>query len=300
MARLSDIEVFVAVVDGGSFTTAASALGISKSYASRRVRALEDQLGARLLDRTTRRVSLTDAGRAYHDQVAPLLEGLADAEQAVAALQAEPRGTLRMAAPTSFGLRWLQPALTRFMERWPGLRVEISFNDRTIDLLADGFDLAIRGGRLADSTLVARRLAPFFGVVAASPAYLARRGRPEQPGDLLHHDCLDYSVRTSQLDWRFTGEGGQLSVPVKARMVADSGRALVVAAVDGLGICYQPDFELLHHIRSGALVQLLPAWRTWDAALYAIYPHRRHLSPKVRLLVEHMADEFAGPPWALA
>lgn len=298
MARLSDIEIFVAVVDGGTFTAAAATLDLSKSYVSRRLRALEDQLGVRLLDRTTRRRSLTDAGRAYHEQVAPLLEGLAGAERAVAALQAQPRGTLRLAAPQSFGLRWLQPALHEFMERWPELRVEVSFSERMIDVVADGFDLAIRGGSLEDSALVARRLAPITGVAVASPAYLSLMGTPTHPSQLSRYTCLDYAVRRTMPSWWFRGDEGEVSVSVEARLVSDSGAALVAAAEAGLGICYQPDFEVYDGLRAGRLVRLFPAWQAWDGALFAVYPHRRHLSPKVRLLVAHLVRSFAGPPWA--
>lgn len=299
MDHLADIALFVRVVDGESFTAAAAALGISKSYASRRVRALEDHLGARLLDRTTRRLSLTDAGRAFYEQAAPHLDGLAAAEQAVAALQAEPRGTLRLAAPLSFGLRWLQPALLAFMARWPELRVEVSFDDRTVDVVAEGYDLAIRGGRMTDSSLVARRLAPIQGVVAASPAYLAAAGTPAHPADLARHRCLDYAIRASMPRWWLSGPQGEVSVEPDARLVTDSGQVLVAAAVAGLGVVYQPDFLVRDEILAGRLVPLFPGWRTWDGHFHAVYPHRRHLSPKVRLLVEHLVAAFDGPPWRL-
>lgn len=300
MNHLPDIAIFVAVVERGSFTSAADDLGISKSYASRRVRALEDHLGSRLMDRTTRRISLTEAGRAYYEQVAPHLEGLASAERAVAALQAEPRGTLRLAAPLSFGLRWLQPAVMDFMERWPELAVEVSFDDRTVDVVAEGFDLAIRGGRLLDSALVARKLAPITGVVVASPAYLAKHGRPEHPDELQHHRCLDYAVKTSMPQWWLEGPDGEHSARIEARLVADNGLALVEAARAGLGICYQPDFLVRDGVLAGELVPLFPGWRTWSGAFHAVYPHRRHLSPKVRLLVEHLVTAFEGPPWCLS
>lgn len=299
MEHLADIVIFVRVVDAGSFTAAAEGLSISKSYASRRVRALEDHLGARLLDRTTRRLSLTEAGRAFYEQAAPHLDGLADAERAVAALQSAPRGTLRLAAPLSFGLRWLQPALLGFMARWPELRVEVSFDDRTVDVVAEGYDLAIRGGRLVDSSLVARRLAPITGVVAASPAYLARAGTPTHPSELSRHACLDYAVATTMPRWWLSGPDGEVSAEVDALYLADNGLALVAAAVAGAGVVYQPDFLVRDDVRAGRLVQLFPGWQTWQGAFHAVYPHRRHLSPKVRLLVEHLVQAFDGPPWCL-
>jgi DNA-binding transcriptional LysR family regulator len=295
---LSDIALFARVVESGSFTAAAAELQISTSYASRRVRVLEDRLGARLLHRTTRQLALTDAGRAFYEQAAPHLEGLLDAERAVSALQSEPRGTLRIAAPLSFGLRWLQPALLPFLQRWPELRVEISFDDRTRDIVGEGFDLAIRGGRLADTSLVARRLCSFRGLLVASPAYLAARGRPSHPHQLAEHTLLDYAVTTSMPRWWFQGPEGELSVEGRGHLVADSGEALVAWARAGLGIAYQPEFLLADLLASGELEALLPDWQTWEGAFHAVYPHRRHLSPKVRLLVEHLAQALAGPPWA--
>lgn len=299
MNDLNDLRIFVRVVEAGSFTAAAEALGLSKSYASRRVRTLEDQLGARLMDRTTRRLSLTEAGRAFYEQAAPHLEGLAEAERAVSALQSAPRGTLRLAAPSSFGLRWLQPALHAFMARWPELRVEVSYDDRQVDVIADGFDLAIRGGRLADTSLVARKLAPMTGVVVASPAYLARAGTPDHPSELTRHACLDYAVASTVPRWWLSGPDGEVSVEVDARLVADNGQALVAAAVAGLGVAYQPDFLVRDELRAGRLVRLFPGWATWQGAFHAVYPHRRHLSPKVRLMVEHLVRAFEGPPWCL-
>lgn len=297
---LSDIALFARVVEAGSFTAAAAELQITTSYASRRVRLLEDRLGARLLHRTTRKLALTDAGRAFYEEAAPHLEGLLDAERAVTALQAEPRGTLRIAAPRSFGLRWLQPALLPFLRRWPELRVEISFDDRIHDIVGEGYDLAIRGGRLGDTSLVARRLCSFRGVLVASPAYLALRGRPAHPTDLHQHSLLDYAVATSMPRWWFRGAEGEVSIDGRGRITTDSGDAILAWARAGLGIAYQPEFLLAETLRNGELEVLLPDWQTWEGSFHAVWPHRRHLSPKVRLLVEHLVEALAGPPWGSA
>lgn len=299
--HLSDLAFFVSVVEAGSFTAAARERRLSTSYLSRRLRLLEDALGVRLLHRTTRKLALTDAGRALYEQAAPHLEGLLDAGRAAGAQQAEPRGILRLAAPHSFAMRWLLDPLGRFLARWPALRLEASFDDRTHDLIGEGYDLAIRGGRLPDTGLVARRLCGFQTVVAASPSWIARHGAPTHPQDLARATLLDYSLARSTPGWWFqspTGEERRVEVDPRRAIVADSGEALIAWARAGLGVVYQPEFLLHEPLRTGELVALLPGWRTWEAAFHAVYPTRRHLSPAVRLLVEHLVHELAGPPWA--
>lgn len=297
MEPLSDVEVYVKVVELGSFTRAAEALGISTSYASRRVKALEDRLGVRLLERTTRRVRLTDAGRTYHDRVSPLLDGLEEAAREAASLRAEPRGLLRIAAPLAFGVRYLPEPVALFMRSWPELEVEVSYDDRNVDLVAEGFDLAIRGGRLSDESLIARRLVGFRGVVAASPAYLERRGRPERPEDLADHDCIVNTGLSTMPGWQFDTGRGLEPAPVKGRYRADSGEAVVRAAELGLGISYEPTFITQAGLVEGRLEALMPDVQTYTGAFYALYPHRAHLPAKVRLFIDHLVDCWAEPPW---
>lgn len=299
--HLGDLAFFVSVVEAGSFTAAARERKLSTSYLSRRLRLLEDALGVRLLHRTTRKLALTEAGRALYEQAAPHLEGLLDAGRAVGALQAEPRGILRLAAPHSFAMRWLLDPLGRFLARWPALRLEASFDDRTHDLIGEGYDLAIRGGRLPDTGLVARRLCGFRTLAAASPAWLARHGHPRHPQELAQATLLDYALTRSAPSWWFRSPAGEVrtvEVDPRRAIVADSGEALIAWARAGLGVVYQPEFLLDDALRTGALVALLPDWGTAEAAFHAVYPSRRHVSPAVRLLVEHLVQELRGPPWA--
>jgi DNA-binding transcriptional LysR family regulator len=301
-SRLSEIEVFVQVVEDGSFTSAARTLGISKSYASKQVRALEERLGARLLHRTTRTLTVTDAGRAFADRCRLVLEDLDAAEQAVTALQERPRGTLRITAPMSFGVEHVAPALADFLARYPELDVVADYSDRRVDLVDEGYDLAIRVGRMADSSLIARRLAPVRGLMVASRAYLDRAGRPEAPADLREHDCLVYSLLDTPASWTLhpTAGGEPVRVRVRERLVSNNGEALLQAAMAGVGVVPLPDFLVVEALRRGQVERVLPDWTTMDrAGVWAVYPHSRHLAAKVRLFVDHLADAFRDPPWTL-
>ena len=299
MEKLSDVAVFVQVVGSGSFTAAAEALGLSKAVVSKYVSRLEDRLGARLLHRTTRRLSLTEVGAAFHDRARQALEAIDEAEQEVSRLQGEPRGTLRLNAPMSFGILHIAPALPGLLARHPGLAVELNLDDRQVDLVAGGYDLAVRIAELPDSTLVARRLAPCRHVVCAAPAYLARHGTPAVPGDLAGHNCLAYRYQDSPREWRFrTPEGRYVAVPVRGDLNANSGLALREAALAGLGIILTPTFTVGDALREGRLVALLPGHATLETAVYAVYPERRHLSPKVHAFIAYFSERFgAVPPW---
>ena len=292
------LEVFVRVVDEGSFTAAAKALGVSTSHVSRRVKMLEEDLGVRLLERTTRSVRATDVGRRYRDRVAPLLEGLDEAAREARSLQAAPRGVLRVAAPLAFGLRYLGPELSRFLALWPELEIEVDYSDRAVDLVGDGYDLAIRGGRLGDENIVARRLIGIRGVVVASPDYVARCGRPHRVEDLLEHDCLVNTGLRSMPGWAFGRGDAQQTLAVRGRFRSDSGDAIVQAAESGLGIAYEPGFLTADAIAAGRLLPLLEDVPTYEAAFYGMYPHRRHLPAKVRLLLDHLVASWSEPPWS--
>jgi len=297
MNRISDLEIFVAIVADGSFTAAARRLGVSKSHVSRQIQALEDRLGARLLDRTTRTVRPTDAGLELHSRAVSILAELDEAERAVRDLQSEPRGTLRIGAPVSFGLRYVAPAVAAFMSRWPELRVEASYGDHRVDVIGDGFDVVVRIGQLADSSLIVRRLARTRSRIVASPAYLALRGRPTHPGELTEHDCLRYVHQVSGHAWPLFGPDGELTVRIDGPLVADNGDALLIAARAGLGLAYMPDFFIVDDLAAGRLVTVLDPWTTRDVPVAALYPHSRHLSAKVRLFIDHLADSIGARPW---
>jgi DNA-binding transcriptional LysR family regulator len=298
MSDLSQLEVFVRVVDAGSFTAAAEQLGVSKSHVSRQVSALEDRLGARLLNRTTRRVTPTDVGNVFHERCARILEELVDAEAAVTSLQTRPRGLLRLSVPVSFGIRYVAEAVADFMLEHPELEVDVQFSDRVVDLVDDAFDLAVRIGRLADSSMIARKLAASSSHVCASSDYLERHGAPQGPEDLRDHACLLYAYQfTGSTSWQLEGSGREVTVHVTGPMVSNNAEAMIAAACRGLGLVFIPDLLLVDEVKAGRLVPVLPGWSA-EAAVWAVYPHHRHLSAKVRLFVDALAERFASPPWA--
>jgi DNA-binding transcriptional LysR family regulator len=300
MSGLSDLQVFVRVVDAGSFARAAATLGISRSYASKRVRQLEDRLGVRMLHRTTRTLTPTEAGARLHAECAPLLEGISDAEARAMDHRTQPRGTLRLGAPMSFGLRYVAPAVSTFLDRNPEVEVFVDYTDRSVDLVEEGFDLCVRGGPLGDSSLVSRKLAGFCAIAAASPGYLALRGIPARPEDLVEHDCLVYTQRITHDVWPFYDKGGERNVKVSGRLVCNNGDAVVEAALRGGGILYQPDFIVADALARGDLQVVLSKWRGWQSGIWAVWPARRHVSMKVRRFVEHLADHLSPPPWERA
>jgi len=278
-------EVFLEVVDRGSFTEAARRLGISLSYASRRVRSLEKQLGVTLLARTTRRIRLTPEGERYHAELGPLFRGLRALEEGLASGGSELRGTLRVSAPLSFGLSTVQPMLEGFSERWPEVLIDVSFNDRQVDPL--DFDVTIRGGKLSDSAFVARRLLGFRAVITASPAYLAARGTPTTPAELAGHDGIHYTAYQTMDGWQVGG----VRVQLRSRYRADNGDALVSACVAGLGIGYQPDFLCREALAAGQLVPILEDCSTNEGAFWAIRRVRTR-TPVVAAFIEHLVECF--------
>lgn len=297
MQPLSDIEIFVRVVESRSFTAAADALGLAKSGVSRSVTRLEDSLGVKLLQRTTRRLSLTEAGQEFFERSRDALSQIEEARRAASRHQAEPSGTLRATAPMSFGLELIAPALPEFLAKHPKLVVDLAFDDRQRDLVAEGIDVAVRVTQLADSSLVARRLAPVRMVVVASPRYLERRGAPRTPDELRAHDCLVYTLRPSPDAWRFDGPGGErFLVPVRGSYYANNGMALREALVAGHGIALMTTFTVGDDIRSGRLVRVLPGYAAPELAAHAVYPQRRLVPPKVRAFVDFLADRFGDPP----
>ncbi|WP_340115720.1 LysR family transcriptional regulator [Pelagibius sp. 7325] len=297
MPRLDEMEIFAEVVEAEGFSAAARRLGLSKSAVSKQVGRLEDRLGVRLLNRTTRRLSLTEAGATFYDACRRVLDEAASAEQAVSDLAAAPRGLLRLNAPMSFGFLHLGPAIPAFHARYPQITVDAAMNDRFVDLVEEGYDVAIRIGALRDSSLVARRLAPCRAVLCASPDYLARRGHPRRPEDLAGHDCLLYANSANPREWTFHGQRGRQAVAVKGPLIANNGDVLCGAAVAGMGITRLPTFIVGPQLREGRLEVVLPGHPLPDQGIHAVYPHGRNLSPKVRVFVDFLADHFGPEPY---
>ena len=298
MDRFGAIEAFVRVAETRSFTEAAERLRTSKSAVSRQVAALEAELGARLFHRTTRSLTLTEAGRGYFERASRILADLEDANLSVSQLQAAPRGKLRVNAPMSFGFLHLAPAIPDFLFRFPDVEIEMIMNDRFVDLVDEGFDVAVRIGALEDSSLVARRLAPMRRVACASPGYLKSRGVPASPADLKAHDCLCYTNVSLGHEWRFVAADGRpWPVEVKGRLATNNGDALRAAALRGLGMAYLPTFLVGGDLQEGTLVTVLEQFVPQDMSMSAVYPHARHLSPKVRAFVDFLAERFGPRPY---
>jgi DNA-binding transcriptional LysR family regulator len=300
--ELDDLRAFAAVVEAGGFSRAAARLGLAKSIVSRRVARLEASLGgARLLARTTRGVSPTEAGAAFHARCARILAELDEAREEVAGREGGVGGTLRIAAPLSFGIAHLAPALARFAAAHPRLSLDVAYGDRLVDLVGERFDAAVRIGALADSSMVARRLSPVRTVAVASPAYLACRGAPETPEDLAEHDCLVYSAGAGGGEtWRFrTGRGGGGIVGVRphGRFRADNGEALAAAALEGLGVAVLPTFLAGGALRSGALVPLLAAFPMPELGLHVLRPPGGPAPARVRALIDFLAERFGPEPY---
>ncbi|MFM2403163.1 MAG: HTH-type transcriptional regulator DmlR [Pseudomonadota bacterium] len=298
MDRYAEMQTFVAVVDAGSFVGAADALQMSKTAVSRVVGALETRLGTRLLQRTTRRLSLTPEGALFVERCRELLDGVRDAEAELSTRTGEVIGELRVSAPVTFGLDHLAPLWPAFMARHPRLTLDVTLTDRFVDLVDEGVDLAVRIGQLPASSLVSRRPASTRLVLCASPEYLARHGTPRTPADLAGHTTFAYKLLASGDQWPFEGPDGPLTVKVNPRMRSNSGDSCCVAALQHQGIVLQPSFMVGRHLASGALVELLADHRSRELGIHAVWPSRRQLAPKVRLMVEYLVAAFRQPGWA--
>lgn len=288
MDILNCMKTFVAVVDTESFTAAGMRLDISKALVSKYVGILEDHLGTRLLNRTTRRLSLTESGVAYYERCLQILADVDEAEQIAAQSAAMPRGTLKVAMPVSFGTARIAPLLTEYMRRYPEVKLDIALADRRVDLIEDGYDLAIRVGNLPESGLIARKLATDRIVLCASPAYIKAHGAPLVPEDLKRHACLNYSYSSNGDEWFFGSEKKQSSVRIDGPMRANNGDMLRLAALDGAGVIWQPHFIVADDLRAGRLVKLMKNHPGVEIGIYAIYPSRKHLSAKVRTFVDYL------------
>jgi len=297
MDKFEDLQAFVAVVEAGSFTAAAQRLNAGKSAVSRRVSALEERLGVQLLRRTTRVLNLTETGQSFYEHSARILADLEEAEAAVQQEHGELRGTLRVALPLSFGVRHMCKPIAAFTKLHPKLRFDLDLNDRRIDLLEEGMDLALRIGHLRDSSLIARRLFDARTVVAASPHYIKTHGEPQTPEELTDHDCLVYSNLADPDKWAWKDDKGKEHVVhVNTVLRASSGDFLANAAAHGLGVVIQPTFLAAEAIRRGNLVPLLTDYEWPVSPAYAVYPPTRHLSYRVRAFIDFLAEKFAGTP----
>lgn len=295
MDRLTEMEAFVQVVDNGGFTEAARKMGLSKSAISKHVSALEARLAVRLLNRTTRRVSPTEVGLAYYDRARTVLTDAAEADDMVTAMQATPKGSLRISAPVSFGINQIAPAVARFLLAYPEVDIHMVLDDRFVELVAEGYDMAIRIGVLEDSSLKARKLAETTRVLVAAPEYLARMGTPRNLDDLNQHRLLHYTHLATGNFWRMRGPSGEeRQVRVGGRLTANNGDSLMKAAEAGLGIALLPSFIVSDAFTTGRLVEVMPD-RGWDTiGIFALYPEGRFTQPKLRAFIDFLAEEFKG------
>ncbi|WP_054313403.1 LysR family transcriptional regulator [Mesorhizobium sp. 1M-11] len=290
MDRLLSMEVFARVVESGSLSAAGRDLTLSPAAVGNHIRSLEGWLGARLLHRTTRRMALTEAGEIFLQRVRRILDETEEAKLAAMELQGTPRGILRITAPITFGMQKLGPVIADYLVANPQMQIDLTLSDRTVDLLQEGYDMAIRIGNLVDSTLIARRLADMPLILCASPAYIARHGEPKTPEDLAHHQCLVYTLRLPIGRWTFVSQSGERkAVDVAGRMRASNGELLRVAATKGLGLTLAPWYVVDDDIRADRLVPLLKDYHTEGPALFAVHPSRRQVSLKVRSFIDYLA-----------
>jgi DNA-binding transcriptional LysR family regulator len=296
MDRVTSLSVFVKVVEGSSFAAAARHFGLSPAMVSKHINALEERLGARLLNRTTRQVSPTEIGREFYERSTRILADLDEAEQAASALQATPKGLLRLNGPLTFGIRHLAPAIVDYLAACSEAEIDVTLSDRVVDLVDEGFDLAIRIARLADSSLIARRIAPCRIVACAAPAYLKKYGAPRRPAELAAHNCLGYSYAALRNEWRFTGPDGVESVCVAGRLNANNDDVLRLAALRGEGIVIQPTLLIGDDLASGELLPILPGFVPDELVIQAVYLHSRHLSVKVRSFIDFLVARFGQDP----
>jgi LysR family transcriptional regulator for bpeEF and oprC len=293
------MEVFVQVVDAGSFTRAADMLQLPKATVSTLIQSLESSLSAKLLHRTTRSVTVTTDGAAYYERCVRILSDVRDAEESLSRTRLSPSGRLRVDVPTGLASEILIPALPDFFERYPDIQMELGSTDRPVDLVEEGVDCAVRGGELWDTSLIARRVGIVNFVTAASPDYLARYGTPKHPDDLVRHRCVNYfSAKTGKLyDWDFKRGDEKIVVPMRGVIALNDSNAYVHAGLAGLGVIQMTDYLLDQHVASGRMVQLLAEWSSEPTPVHIVYPQNRHLSAKVRVFVEWVAELFANHPY---
>jgi DNA-binding transcriptional LysR family regulator len=293
MDRLTSLTAFVRVVDSGGFSAAGRKLNMSTTMVSNHVQSLENRLGARLLNRTTRKVSLTEVGKAYYDRATQILADLEQADDIAGALQSTPRGTLRIYTATHV-VQFIAPVVAGFLGSYPDVKVDLTIGERAIDMIDEGFDLAIRLTPPPDSSLIVRSLATWRHVLCCSPFYLDQHGPLRQLADLADHNCVRHALYPFEDEWRFADrKGAPASVRVSGNLVSNSGETLRRAALQGVGICLAPGFMVADDLESGRLVRLLPDYRPVELAMNAVYPHRHHLSAKVRSFIDRLVQHSA-------
>lgn len=293
MEQLTALRIFRRVVDDGSFAGAARSLSLSPAAISKNVGELEAHLGVRLLNRTTRRMSLTEPGRLYYEQVARILDDLAEADGSMQPLRHRPSGLLRVAAPISLTVTRLSRSITAFMQTYPEVEIDLHLDDRRVDLVKDGFDIAIRGTpKLEDSSLVARRLMSMRHVICGAPGYFDKAGRPRHPEELASHRIVQFSLSGNATEWVLERAGERVTMPVASRYRVSTSLAVREALLDGYGLSLIPAPYVREEIASGRLETVLDDWVTADTQVYAVYPSRRYLLPKVRALIDHLAEDL--------
>jgi DNA-binding transcriptional LysR family regulator len=297
MDKYQEMRVFAGVIDAGSFVAAADALGLSKAAVSRYVSDLEQRLGVRLIHRTTRKLSLTPEGEVFLARSREILAGIEASEAEISKHAAEASGLLELSVPVSFGIRHLAPLWSEFLAAHPRVSLDMQLADRVIDLVDEGFDLAVRIARLPDSSLVSRQLASTRLVLCAAPEYLRRRGTPRHPSELAQHDVIGYSLLAMGDQWQFTGPEGPASVKVRSRLVTNNGDTCLAAALRASGIQLQPTFLVARALAAGDLVEVLPQYRSIDLGIYAVYPTRKFVLPKVRAVLDFLSAKLAGADW---
>jgi DNA-binding transcriptional LysR family regulator len=297
MDKLTSIRAFTRVVQHGNFAAAARELRLSRSAVSKYVIELERELGAQLLVRTTRSASPTENGQAYYERCIAILADLEEADRAVASLQSEPRGLLRINAPMSFGTLHLGRAVADFMEKYPELQIQLVLSDQQIDPVQEGFDVTLRIADLPSSSLIARKIAPAARVVCAAPSYLARRGLPKHPSELRDHDCLTYGYLATGNQWKLTGPDGDHWIQIPWTLCSNNGEVLRDAVVKGRGIALLPTFIVGADLQEGSLRSVLTDYRAPEISVYAIYPQTRHLSVKVRVFIDFLIERLGGRPY---
>ncbi len=295
MDRLGDLDIFARVVATGSMSQAARDLGLSPPVVSKRIRRLEERLGSRLLQRTTRQIALTEAGKGFHERVLAILSSVEEAENWVSQRAQQARGPLRVSAPTTFGRLHVAPHLVRFLERYPDISLDLTLSDSFVDVVGDGYDVAIRIADLADTSLVARKLAPNHRVLCASPGYLERHGTPQTLADLAHHRLLVHNADS----WRLEGPEGPVTVPVASAVATNSSEVIREAVIAGLGIALRSTWDVGPELRSGQLSIVLPAYRaSRRVGIFAVYPSRRHLPVRTRVFIDFLLELYGvEPPW---
>ncbi|RPH67212.1 MAG: LysR family transcriptional regulator [Burkholderiales bacterium] len=292
MSKFQQMQTFVAVVDAGSFVRAAEALGTSKAAVSRHVGELESRLGVRLMNRTTRRLSLTEDGSVFLERCRGLLAEVDEAEAEITARSGAASGLLRVNAPVTFGVRHLAPLWGEFMAAYPKVTLEVTLADRIVDLVDEGYDLAVRIATLPSSRLVSRRLSTTRMVLCASPRYLQEHGTPRRPAELAGHEVISYTYWSTRDEWHFDGPQGEISVRTRPCLHTNSGDTCRAAALAHQGVILQPTFLVGEDLAAGTLVELMPEYRSIELGIYAVYPTRKHVSPKVRALIGFLAERL--------